>query len=270
MTEVHLGDAQVLVLSEASLDVGDSTVDVGDLVDNTSRAVSTLASSSREGLGSLVLPLLRSSCAQELHEVISSTGLLRAVDNLDVLLRKIDTLVDLSDLRVVPLGDLAVEDFSNQSRGQSDVNTLEVVGNGNRTDNHRQVPCFIAVAALLSLCDLVLAVLLLQRGVRASESNGAGNELSLTGTRARCVVRQGRAGLFKLGGKQIHGALLRGSALALQLTGDVSQTLNVRSAFAALFRASSQGKACNSGQTNDRCRTVLLQHSKSSGVLHNE
>ena len=255
MTKVHLGNAQVLVLSETSLNVGDSTVDVGNLVDNTSRAVSALSSSSREGLGSLVLPLLRSSCAQELHEVISSTGLLRAVDNLDVLLRQLRVLVDLSNLRVVPLGDLAVEDFSNQSRSQSDINALEVVGNGNRTDNHRQVPCIVTIAALLSLCNLVLAVLLLQRRVGASESNGAGNELSLTGTRARCVVRQGRAGLFKLGGEQVHCTLLRGSALALQRWP---------------FSTSSQGKACNSGQANDGCRTVLLQHSKSSGVLHNE
>ena len=108
-TEVQVGDAQALLLGKAGLDVGDAAVDGGDLGGDTVGAVGALADLGREDL-TLGLPDVGGG-TEELLEVVGGAGLVGAVDDRDVGVRKLDALVLGGDGLVVPLGDLALEDL---------------------------------------------------------------------------------------------------------------------------------------------------------------
>ena len=124
-----------LVVSEASLNVGDCTVGCVNLLCHTGGAVSAGANFLREGLA-LAGPLAVRSGSQELLEVVGGAGLVRAEEHLDRQIRQGCVRVGLSQSRVVPVGDGALEDVNNVVNGQVQlINTVDVVGNCNRADN---------------------------------------------------------------------------------------------------------------------------------------
>ena len=122
MAKVNLGllDAVAfLLVCEARLDVGDSAVDVCNLVSNTGGAVSTLTDGIRELLA-LGIPVAGSGL-QELLEVCGGTGLIGTEDDGDVLIRQVGALVVSGNGLVVPLLDLALEDFAQGLGGKVDL-----------------------------------------------------------------------------------------------------------------------------------------------------
>src|SRR5699024_886427 len=137
------------------------------------------------------------------------------------------------DLSVVPLGDLALEDLGDGVDVQVQVvDALEVVGDGDRADDERQVPCLVAAATLGSALDLVL----LERGVGAREGDLATDEVGAAGAGAGGGVGQGGTGdgLAVLLAEVVHGVLLGGCALADELAGGAGQALSGTSGSGAL------------------------------------
>lgn len=162
--------------------------------------------------------------AQELLEVVGGAGLVGAVDDLDVGVRKLDALVLGGDGLVVPLGDLALEDLGDVLDGQVQlVDALEVVGDGDRADNERQVPCLVAIATVHGLRGL----LIIHRGVGATEGNLTTDEVLTAGAGTGCGVGEGCAvnSLGVLDTEVVHCSLLGGSALTDELAGGAGQAL---------------------------------------------
>ena len=210
-----------LVVSEASLNVGDCTVGCVNLLCHTGGAVSAGANFLREGLA-LAGPLAVRSGSQELLEVVGGAGLVRAEEHLDRQIRQGCVRVGLSQSRVVPVGDGALEDVNDVVNGQVQlINTVDVVSNCNRADDERQVPGLVSATA----CSCFLNLLVLQRGVRASELHLVCNEVLLASTGAGRVVCQVGARNF-LGvdlAEVVHCLLLGGSSLSNQCTGLAGQ-----------------------------------------------
>lgn len=193
VAEVDLGllDALAfLLVCEASLDVGDSTIDACNLVSNAGGAVSTLTNRVWELLA-LGVPVTGSGL-QELLEVCGGTGLVRTEDDGDVLVRQVSALVISSDGLVVPLLDFALEDLAQGLGGEVNLGVTQVVGDCNRTDGGWQVPCLVAIATLSSSLDLTLVFL--QSGVRTSEVSLAIGEGLNAGAGTGSVVGQEASG----------------------------------------------------------------------------
>src|SRR5699024_5927603 len=123
---VDVGNAQAGVSCVRVLNVGDAAVNLLYLGGNTGRAVSTFAHVGWE-VGAFAFPLAGGS-RQELLEVIGSTGLIGTVDNGDVGVWKLNTLVFRSNSFIVPLGDVTSEDLRQGLGGEVDwlFNALQV------------------------------------------------------------------------------------------------------------------------------------------------
>ena len=138
------------------------------------------------------------------------------------------------DRRVVPLGDLPVEDLRDGGRSQLEVgHALHVVDHRDRRDVGRHLD-HVAVAAGLGLGQL----LVLERGVAAGEGHPAAEELVAAGTGAARVVGDVgvRVGRGEAGDPRLLGRLLGAGARAGDRAGDRGRRAG-RSAATAAPRA---------------------------------
>ena len=138
------------------------------------RLLRTLTGTALELLAGALGPGLRSRGAQVLLEVVGGARGIRTVDRLDVGVGQGGAAVERGDGRVVPLGDLTLEDLGQHVAVDDElVDALDVVGHRDRAEHQRKVPRRVAAAALGCLRGL----LVVQRRVGTGEVDLLGDEL---------------------------------------------------------------------------------------------
>src|SRR5690606_33724869 len=183
---VDLRDAQVVLVGEGLLDVGDGVRRAGDGLRDTRGSLRALTDPAGEVRTGTRGPGAVRRGLEVLLEVVGGARRVRAHDRGDVRVGQLSALVESGDGRIVPRGDRAVEDLRGRLGVQHElVDTLDVVGQGHRAENQRQVPCGIAGATLGGLCRL----LVLDGRVGAGEVDLVRDELRAAVTGAGGVVR---------------------------------------------------------------------------------
>ena len=188
----------------------------------------------------------------------------------DVGVGQLQVLVLLGDGRVVPLGDLAVEDLGDGGGVHVDVlagigNALEVEDHGDRGDVDRNVEGGAGGAHGLGLLDLVIGEGL----VGAGPCGGAGQEgLHAGAGTGRVVGDLGvRVGSLEAGDPSFDGGLLGGGAGALEVAGDrsglgggVGGSVVVGLRGAVVAAGSHGSKHNNAGQRGNGANEDVLLH----------
>ena len=213
--------AQVADLGEVS--VADGAVGLLDGGDHAGSALGTLANLVRPVLGEVVGPVVRGDVLEVGDEVLGGAGLIGAVHHGDGGVGQLQVLVLIGDGRIVPLGDLAVEDLGDGGSVHVDVlagigNALEVEDHGDRGDVDRDIEGGAFSAHGLGLLNFVIGKGL----VGAGPSGGTGQEgLHASAGTGRVVGDLGlRVGALEAGDPGFNGGLLRGGAGAREVAGD--------------------------------------------------
>src|SRR5699024_6206657 len=228
--------------------VTDCALGVGNEGDDAVGALCSLAAVlSRELLGSLVRPLGLGGLVEVVGEVLGGAGLIGAVDGGDLGVREVCLRVQLGDLWVVPLGDLASADLCCGGSVEVQlVHALEVEGDGDGGAIARELAGAVLATALLGLCDLVLV----HEGIGAGAVGLTCQELLAAGTRAVRGVVDARAGVL---GGEVGGPCLDSSLLGRGAdTDDVAGDLLAVVAGASLLVAGG-GVAATGGQGESSC-----------------
>ena len=215
--------AQVADLGEVG--VTDGAIGLLDGGDHTRGALGALANLVRPVLGQVVGPGVRSLILEVGDEVLGGARLVGTVNHGDRGVRQGQVLVLIGDGRIVPLGDLAVENLGDGVSIHVDVlasvgDTLEVEDHGDRGDVDRHVESSAIGAHGLGLLDLVIGEGLVGTG----PCGGTGQEgLHASARTGRVVGDLGvRVGALEAGNPSFDGGLLGGSASALEVTGNRS------------------------------------------------
>src|ERR671916_724518 len=193
--------------------VADRAVAAADGADDARGALGRLATGHRPVAVRLVRPGPGGRGGQVLGEVLGRARLIGAVDRGDRQVGEGHAGVVGGDRRVVPGGDLLVEDPGEDLGGEVEVlDALEVVDDRDRRDVVRQLEDLATGAALLRGGQL----LLVQRGVGAGEVGAAGDELLAATAGAHRVVvhRHARLHARVAGGPALHRGLLAAGACA--------------------------------------------------------
>src|SRR5690606_14761430 len=193
--DADLGGVELACL--AGVGVADGAVAALHRLDHAGRLTGSFAAGHRPVTARLVRPVLARRGLEVLLEVLRGTGLVGPVHRRDVQRGKLHARVVLGDLRVVPLGDLLVEDLRDGARPQVQlVDALDVVDDRDRRDVGRDLQD-LAAAALLGRGQLVVV----QIRVGAAEVGAARDELltTATGTDRVVVDRHVRVGLGEPG-----------------------------------------------------------------------
>src|SRR5690606_8604072 len=167
----------------ARVRVTDGAVAVAHRLDHARGALSRLATVHRPAVAGLVRPFLRRGGLEVLGELLGGAGLVRAVDRGDPQVGQIDVRVVGGDLRVVPLGDLLVEDLRDGAGLEVQlVDALQVEDHRDR--GHVRRDLHDLAATLLSRRQFVVG----QEGVGTAEVGPAVDELLTTPAGADGVV----------------------------------------------------------------------------------
>src|SRR4029077_15005595 len=174
--DLHRGE--VACLAEGG--VADRAVTLADRGDHAGGAVGGLTALDRPDLVSRVAPGALAGLLEVVGEVIRGAGLVGAVNRRDRGRGQLGALVLGGDRRVVPLGDLAVEDLGDRLRGELQVlDPLHVVEDRDRAHVVGDLDG-VGTAALLGRVDLALVGV--QRRVAGGEVDAARVELLDAGT----------------------------------------------------------------------------------------
>ena len=191
--------------------------------DHARGALGALTDLVRPVLAQLIRPSVRHGVDEVADEVLGGAGLVGAVHHGDRGGRQFEIRVLVLDGRIVPSGDLAVEDLGDRLGVHVHVlalvrDTLQVEHHGDRGDVNRDIERGAAGAHALGLLDLVGA----QRGVGAGPRGGTGQEGAHARAGAgRIIADLGiRIGALEAGDPGLNGGLLRRGARTLELAGD--------------------------------------------------
>src|SRR6476661_10172170 len=219
LADLDRDDGEVTDL--ALVGVADRAVATRHCGDDARGALSGLATLDREGVLGLVGPRA-AGLAEVVGEVLGRARVVGAVDRRDGRVGEVRVGVHLGDGRVVPRGDLAVEDLGDRVGVHVErVDALEVERDRDGRDVGRDLDRVLAVAALLGGGELALVVV--EVGVGAGEADAALDEVGATVAGADGVVVDGHVAVvhaLEAGGPGALRLLLRGGAGAVQVAGE--------------------------------------------------